>query len=741
MLDRLSTIIQKASYETSPKAQVQLIVDEICAAVSLDVCSLYRKDGDDNLELLASHGLDDSLPIFIPAGQGLVGRVLREGRSVNLIYPANERDYYHVAKSKEEAFLSFFGAPVIFQGQSIGVLVVQGRLPERLGSEMEGFLIALTAHLSLLVSSLPKDLLVAESEDKHCKGVSGSTGLASGKALVMSNDYLSQQIEEKSIDAAVDSQSWDALKEMVLTDLKEERGQVERELGNSMASILDAYELFLKDPILNQHMTDWIEKGYSLKWAIKQSVDALMAPFLTMDDPYLRARSEDIYHLGNRLLGVLKGEQNQNIDADENIILVGDNISVSDIVGLPSNQILGIVSYQGAALSHAAVLANALGIPAVLGVGRQTIANGDWLIVDGDHSEAIIRPSKVLRDEYRKLIKEQKALTEQLLKQVHGPCKTKDGTAIELMANAGLQADIKPGLKNGAEGIGLYRTEIPFMIHNGLPSEDEQVMVYKQVIDAYEGKPVYIRTLDIGSDKPLPYLPVIQELNPALGLRGIRFALDNYQLQLTQMRAILRAANGRDSVHITLPMVSTTAELDRARQLLLEAQAQLKSEGIERSLPKMGVMIEVPAAITLLPFWKDKIDFISIGSNDLSQYVLAVDRTSPLVSEYYDVLSPAVIHEIYRTHQIAKQFNLSVCLCGEMASNPIAILLLVAMGIRKLSMSSSKIPLAKWILQHFTLEELERLLEQVMNLDSAQAIKALGIETLTLAGLDFEFYH
>lgn len=743
MFERLTSIIHKADYATSPKAQVQAIVDDICESVQLDVCTLYRLDDSGNLDLLASHGLDTSSPISIPAGQGLVGRVIREGHSINLIYPANERDYFYLPKSNEDAFLSFFGSPVIYQGKPLGVLVVQGKNPVRLSTEHEGFLIALCAHLSGLLANLPLGLQPLGRSERHFSGVSGAPGIALGQALLLSNDLLSKQTEDRVDNADAEIVQWQSLKTNLFQDFEQEKKTLEKSLGASMANIMEAYQLFLQDPALTELILQKLAQGFALPWAIKQSIETLAAPFLEIEDAYLKARSEDIFHLGNRLLAKLHGQHDtpKELPAFEQMVLVGDNISVSDIVNLPSENILGIVSYTGAALSHVAVLANALGVPAVLGIGDIGVTQGDCLIVDGDNADVVLQPGKALVSEYKKLIKDQRETQKRLQSLVNGPAKTKDGVEIQLLANSGLQADLRPGLANGAGGIGLYRTEIPFMIHNGLPSEEEQVQVYKQVVDAYNGKPVYIRTLDVGSDKPLPYLPQIQELNPALGLRGIRFALDNYQLQLTQMRAILRAANGRPEVHITIPMVSTTEDLDRVRELLDEALRQLISEGYVVRRPKLGIMVEVPAAVTLLPFWADKIDFISIGSNDLSQYLLAVDRTSAIVSQYYNVLNPAVIHEIYRITNMAKQLNLPVSLCGEMATNAIAVMLLLGMGISRLSMSSAKIPLMNWVISHCKLDQLETFLMQSLELDSAEKIASLGEELIAKMGIDFEKLH
>ena len=285
-------------------------------------------------------------------------------------------------------------------------------------------------------------------------------------------------------------------------------------------------------------------------------------------------------------------------------------------------------------------------------------------------------------------------------------------------------ADITPGLKSGAEGVGLYRTEIPFMVRDSFPSEDEQVQVYERVLQAYAHKPVYMRTLDIGGDKQLPYFPIHHEENPALGWRGIRFTLDNIQLLMTQVRAMIRAAAGMDNLHILLPMVISSNELTTFKELLSDALTQLREEGISVCRPKVGVMVEVPAAISQIPLWAKHIDFISIGSNDLSQYLLALDRNNSRVADRYDHVHPAVIHEVKRIVDLAKTHQLPLSLCGEMAADPIAVVLLMAMGIRRLSMSAAKLPKIKYLVRTLTLEASESILKDVLLLESTEEIRS-----------------
>ena len=329
----------------------------------------------------------------------------------------------------------------------------------------------------------------------------------------------------------------------------------------------------------------------------------------------------------------------------------------------------------------------------------------------------------------------EQSFTHELDKLRDLPARTQDAVKIRLLTNTGLLADIKPGLKNGAEGVGLYRTEIPFMVRQSFPSEEEQIEVYRDVFAAYQGKPVYVRTLDIGGDKQLPYYPITNEENPALGWRGIRFSLDNIQLLMTQVRAIIRSAEGRESLHILLPMISCTQELNQFLSLLDDACKQLYDEGLNIVKPRVGVMVEVPAVTSQLQYWKHKIDFVSIGSNDLSQYLLAVDRNNPRVAKRFDHVHPAVLHEIYRIVNTARECGLPLNLCGEMASDPVAVLLLLGMGVRSLSMSSSKLPRIKWLIRSVSIMQAEDFLKQALEQDNVESIRSLGAKTLKALGL------
>lgn len=729
----LNDILQRAGQAKTPDEQVRVIVDAISAALGTDVCSLYLASGSGDMVLAASHGLVTNHPIVLPNGTGLVGLVCRSRHSINIVDPEKTAEYVYLPESGEEKFHSFCGVPLVQQGQVVGVLVVQSRRRETLDKQGEAFLSTMASHLALLVDNLQHSLQSARTTNETIKGIVGAPGLALGEVRVVATGDLMSVPDGKCQDPAAEVDRWQALKADVTADLMRERHVVEMSLGHSLSTIFDAYRMLLEDPAFGSRVEMEIVQGSDLPSALRTTVQFFSEQFLAMEDPYLRARHEDIEQLGNKVYQCLLGHTNPSLvnPSEGDFVLIGESISVSDIVSLPAEQLLAIVCHSGAALSHVAIFANALGIPAVMGLKMaRPISNGENVIVDGDSGLLIRNPSNRLVKEYRELIDSRKSLEKELEADRDLPGQTRDGFTVLLMANSGLQADIMPGLRRGADGIGLFRTEIPFMSLQGLPSEEEQVAVYRQVIESLGDKPVYMRTLDIGGDKPLPYLPHIAEENPALGWRGVRFSLDNVQLLVTQLRAIVRSANGARSVNLLFPMVSTTEELDKCLELLDDACRQLAEEGYPSLRPRVGVMLEVPGAISLLPFWRPKLDFISVGSNDLSQYLLATDRNNPIVGKLYDPLHPAVIHEIDRIVSIADSLQLPVSVCGEMASDPVAVVLLVGLGVRQLSMSSARLPLIRRLIRSLSVESAQSLARQALAIDSAAEIRHLGLQYL-----------
>jgi len=458
--------------------------------------------------------------------------------------------------------------------------------------------------------------------------------------------------------------------------------------------------------------------------------------FDKMDDPYLRARAEDVRHLGARIYAKLNAHDTAVELPCEPFILVAKDLSITEIAQYSTKNLVGIICMAGSSLSHTAVLANAMGVTAVMGIGdisRKKI-NNRIAVMDGYRAQIIFNAGETMQHEYRRLISQENKLIQGLDKLRDLPAETSDHYRVNLYANTGLLADISPGLERGAEGVGLYRSEIPFMLHDTFPTEDEQTKIYQQVLEAYAPRSVYMRTLDIGGDKTLPYFGFSEE-NPYLGWRGIRFTLDNSSIFLTQIRALLKANICLRNLKIMLPMVSRVEEVDSFRSLLNMAIQQLADEGIAVPKPSVGIMVEVPSAMMVLDHLAKRVEFISIGSNDLTQYLLAVDRNNPKVSSLYNFLNPAVINSIHRIVTVAHQHRLKVSICGEMASDPAAVLLLIGMGIDTLSMSAFNLPKVKWVIRTVSRKRAKTLLNKVLLLENEDCIRELLEKELLQAGL------
>jgi len=712
VLHHLARIVHTVALAEQPIDQVNLVVESISTTMAADVCSLYLANSRGEMLLLASHGLAGAAvrKVRIPPGKGLVGLVAASRHPVNLADAESHPAYFYIAETEEERFHSFCGVPLVHTGKVIGVLVVQGREVRQFSEEEQGFLVTLAAHLALLLANSPLASDQPEADEGRVSGIRGAPGIGIGYSRLCDHGELYAVANAPCHDTAAALHDWHALLAVVRSEIEQEQQAVAGELSESVAGIFSAYTMLLADSTFLDHVEQGILSGNWLPGALRQAIQHFAELFRAMDDPYLQARQEDIHHIGNKLYNAWRGIRPESMRTDRRVILLGAQVSVSDIAAVPTGMLMGIVCFEGSALSHTAVLANALGVPAVMGTGSiRNLVNDCLLIVDGNSGQVVLNPAAPVLAEYRKLEDDQRLLLQQLEQIREFPAVTTDGTEITLYTNTGLLADISPGLRNGAQGVGLYRTEIPFMIRNSFPSEEEQVAVYRQVLAAYAGRPVHMRTLDIGGDKQLPYFPLGNEENPALGWRGIRFTLDNSQLLMTQVRAMIRASEGLDNLRILLPMVSSTGEIDEFRELLADAMRQLQAEGLRLKRPELGVMVEVPAAISQIPFWSGKIDFISIGSNDLSQYLLALDRNNPRVAARYDHVHPAVLLEVRRILELAGAHGLPVSLCGEMASDPVAVVLLLGLGLRTLSMSATKIPQIKWLIRSLPLASAQQL--------------------------------
>jgi phosphotransferase system enzyme I (PtsP) len=484
----------------------------------------------------------------------------------------------------------------------------------------------------------------------------------------------------------------------------------------------------LDDNALPAEIIERITAGNWAQGALREVIEQHMQAFSVMDDPYLRERMADVRDLGLRILAHLqKQEESALRDFPDQAILVGDDITTAMLVETPLEKIAGIVTVTGAANSHMAIVARALGIPTVVGVRDLPVTQLDdtELIVDAYQGRVFVQPSRQLRARYKEIIKEERQLVAGLEAYKNLPTITPDDHRIALYVNTGLMADVARGKTRGAEGVGLYRSEIPFMLRERFPSEEEQRAIYRQQLEAFAPAPVTMRTLDIGGDKDLPYFP-IKEDNPFLGWRGIRITLDHPEIFMVQIRAMLKAAIGLDNLQVMLPMISSVFEIEEALHLIHRAVMEVEEEeGVPIVMPKVGVMVEVPATVLQIADMAQLIDFVSVGSNDLTQYMLAVDRNNTRVADIYTPYHPSVLRALQIVVNEVHRVGKPVGICGEMAGDPATAVLLMAMGFDSLSMSASNLLRVRKVLRTIPLAQARSLLDQVMQVDNAAVIKSM----------------
>ncbi|AFZ56663.1 phosphoenolpyruvate--protein phosphotransferase [Anabaena cylindrica FACHB-243] len=501
------------------------------------------------------------------------------------------------------------------------------------------------------------------------------------------------------------------------------------QIGDAEAAIFDAHLLFLTDPVLldaaRHHI---VEQHLNAEFAWQAVVDEVTNSYRRLEDVYLQERVDDVVDVGSRVLRILLGNAPTDLQLTEPSIIVATDLSPSDTAKLDPAKVMGICMTSGSATSHSAIIARTLGIPAVMGVDAQLLnwENGTLIALDGEIGKAWVAPTE---DKLNILIAKRQIWQQaqaKARKLAHKPAITHDGQHIKVFANIGSIADAQAAINHGAEGVGLLRTEFLYLERKNAPGEEEQLEVYQAIVKVLENKPLIIRTLDIGGDKHLPYLSSgVTEANPFLGVRGIRFCLENPQLLKTQLRAILRASVG-NSIKIMWPMIATLTELRAARAILEEVQKELRQGGISfDETMKVGMMIETPAAVAIADQLAQEVDFFSIGTNDLSQYVMAGDRTNPRVATLADALQPAVLRMIQQTVQAAHTANIWVGLCGEVAAETIVAPILLGLGVDELSVNPQAIAPLKQVISQITIAEAQALAKVALQQDSATSVREL----------------
>lgn len=753
MLKTLRSIVQAVTSAQSLPQALSTLVQKISSATQTQAVAVYLIDNQSaEYVLMAVSGLNEGAigKVRLSLDQGLIGLVGRREEPINLDHAQQHPDFFQDQLVGEEQLRAFLGVPIIHHRRLYGVLTLQQEDERRFDESEEAFLVTLAAQLGGIIAhseatgelaSIVRDNRAQEDsefDDVSFGGIGSVPGVGIGTAVVV---YPLAEID------AVPHREVEHTKDEVivfreaLNRTREDITRLAKRLSSTLPTeentLFDVYIKILdKDALGGEVEKIIIEQNVWAQWALASTIKRYIAQFEKMEDPYLRERASDFRDLGRRVLANLQASQAIPVNYSRRTILVGEEVTAAALAEVPEGYLKGVVSARGSSNSHVAILARALGVPTVMGARGLNVdkINRRAMIVDGYFGQVYVSPSKTLLAEFKRLAQEEQELNQSLDELRDKPAQTQDDYRIALYVNTGLAMDAGLSLSVGGEGVGLYRSEVPFITRDRFPSEEEQRVIYRQTLKAFAPLSVTMRTLDIGGDKVLPYFPVDEE-NPFLGWRGIRVTLDHPDVFLMQIRAMLKANKGLNNLRIMLPMISGVGEVDEALHLIDQAYQEVIEEFGEVNKPQVGLMIEVPSAVYQARALASRVDFLSVGSNDLTQYLLAVDRNNPRVAGLYDSLHPAVLRSLMQVVEGGHSEGIPVSICGEMASEPVAVILLLAMGFDALSMNSSSLPRVKWVVRQFTMSGARKILGEVLQMDNPTLIRFHLEKALDVAGL------
>ncbi|RWE52340.1 phosphoenolpyruvate--protein phosphotransferase [Mesorhizobium sp.] len=715
LLKRLRELMQEP---LEPQERLDRIVRDIAANMVAEVCSLYVLRADSVLELYATEGLNPTAVHLaqLRLGEGLVGTIAASARPLNLSNAQEHPAFAYLPETGEEIYNSFLGVPVLRAGRTLGVLVVQNKTmrhyrdDEVEALETTAMVIAEMIATGDLARLTRPGLELDLRRPVSFTGLSFNEGVGLGHVvlheprIVVTNLFNEDSDEEiRRLDTSLGSLR------LSIDDMLERR---EVAFEGEHRQVLEAYRMFANDSGWVRRLEEAIRNGLTAEAAVEKVQSDMRARMLHMTDPYLRERMSDFDDLANRLLRQLMGRGPDDVAASlpKDAIIVARSMGAAELLDYPRDKLRGLVLEDGAATSHVVIVARAMGIP-VAGQMRGAVSmaeNGDAIIVDGEEGTIHLRPQPDLEAAYAEKVRFRARRQEVYRELRKKPSVTKDGVQVDLLMNAGLAVDLPQLAEAGAAGIGLFRTELQFMVASTFPRAEAQERLYRDVLDAARGKPVTFRTIDIGGDKVLPYFKdTIQEENPALGWRAIRLTLDRPGLLRTQIRALLKACGGRE-LKLMLPMVTELGEIAQAREIIDREVRHLSrfAHHLPTSL-KLGAMLEVPSLLFQLDELMKAVDFVSVGSNDLFQFVMAVDRGNTQLSDRFDALSTPFLRVLKQIADAGVRNQTSVTLCGELAGKPISAMALIGLGYRSISMSPASIGPVKAMLTELPLAELE----------------------------------
>jgi phosphotransferase system enzyme I (PtsP) len=734
------------------------IVTLVAKRMASDVCSIYLLEEDGKtLRLHATRGLSRlSVGITMKTSEGLTGLAFEQRGVVATDNAPLHPRYKYFRQTKEEKVLSFLGVPFFERNNPIGVIVIQTREQRTFTPQEISAVTTIAWQISSIVSSAKLLDSIRKKEEERAffaseverlkssgvlkdakksrtqragvsmlTGIGISPGFASGKVSVLSRGHFEEVVLERVRPRAEEQKRFMLAleKARIQTIYLEKRvGEI---LSEADAAIFHSHLMILEDRGFIGKITALIDSGLGAARGVSEVVSDYVTAFSKMEDPYLRERSADMEDIGRRIHDALNGNQSKQEKLRDNRIIVARELLPSDLAIMDHGKVIGIVTEKGNLNAHAAIMARALGIPAVFAVEGllKHVGVKSEVIVDGTSGCVYINPDRGIKVEYERLQGEFD-LKQRALEGIRElPAQTPDGCRMTLLANIGLLSDLRVAHLHGAEGVGLYRTEFPFMSRNSFPGRLEQAAIYRKVLEGFAGMPVSIRTLDIGGDKALSYFPHPKEDNPFLGWRSIRVSLEREDLFREQLAGVLLAsAHGKCS--LMFPLISGVDEVRRIRCILEEVKEELTREGkaFDSQIP-LGIMVELPAAVLGAEMLIKEVDYFSIGSNDLIQYTLACDRNNQRVKKWYDQYHPAVLHSIKKVADAAAAAGKPATLCGEMAGEPVTALLLMGLGIRSFSLSAPTIPRVKEAIRHVTLAWAKEMADRALGMESAQSIR------------------
>ncbi|MFT5391652.1 MAG: phosphotransferase system enzyme I (PtsP) [Gammaproteobacteria bacterium] len=743
MIEKLHAVATKVAAAPSLDEALHEVVTGSRAALACDACAVYLIDAsDDYLVLADTDGLDRSAigNVRLAPGEGVMGLVRERREAVHLEDAASHPRFKPFPLTQEQTYSAFLGAPMIHHGNVVGVLAIWRVAGTGFNLHDEAFLG--TAAILLCAALMDTTALMynehaRDRSDGFLFGIAGAPGVATGEVVLLSPiTKLSDVPDRVALDPALEQAAFLEAVIQVQKQILHKTESLKSILPSELHALFEVHSMLAGDKWLKSRVSALIQGGSWASAALRDAISELSEEFQRLPDERFRAKSEDIRAVGQLLLSQLNSEQREPREYPLRTVLIGEEISLAQISEIPRDRLAAIVCIAGSGFSHTAVFATALGIPAVMGVSDLAGCNlpGMTMVVDGYVGRVMIQPNDVVRDEFLRLEGEERELSNELLELRHEGAVTLDGTTVSLQINAATLPDMELGTQVGAAGVGLYRSEFPFMLRESFPTEPEQYDTYYRILSSFAPKPVTMRTLDIGGDKQLPYFPIGQT-NGLLGWRGIRITLHHPQIMLVQMKAMLRAHAEFGNLRILLPMVTGVNEVREANRLIEEALQSLQREGIIAEKPPVGIMLEIPVGIFNIKALVREADFLSIGSNDLTQYLVAADRDNPKVAHLYNQFDPGVLRAIQYIVERSLPYGKPVSICGELAGDPRGAYLLTAMGLRDLSMAPSRLLRIRKLVQNISIERARSVLEAALELEDGIAVREFMLTVLEDAGL------